>query len=144
MIPIGTNAQMQPFEGYVVAYQGGRHDDKPELFSFENEPNVKFGTVYYVKDTPCEPGMFLPPGFRLINFIFTGRPGAENGFPGEFLLDSDLKQNYETRPLKVRVATFSELEKLENAVRLGTATHFEKFHEGNFDWEKLKQNQFFY
>ena len=114
MDPVNTYKDMQPFAGCVVAYQT-KSSSFSDSFSFDDEPEVKFGTV----------------SNRTVHFRGIGDAEDRTGFwLYEFLKPkSDImhhgmtKSELERHSLTMRAASPDEIDKLRRAIDLGKASH---------------------
>lgn len=127
MNPINTYKDMQPFAGCVVAFQTKSYPF-PDSFSFDDEPEVKFGTVSNMTYRFQASGKAEDrTGYRLYEFL---KPESDSYRTHRGMTKSKLEQH----SLTMRAASQEEINKLRKAIELGKASHCL-----GLDWEKLKE-----
>lgn len=129
MNPVNTYKDMQPYAGCVVAFQTKSHSFS-DSFSFDEKPEVKFGTVSNI--TSRWQGSGDPEdrtGYTLYEFL---KPKSA------IMHHAMTKSSLERDALIMRAASPEEIDKLRSAIDLGTASHCHSSRWG-LEWEKLKE-----
>ena len=129
MNPVNTYKDMQPFAGCIVAYQTKSYSFS-DSFSFDDEPEVKFGTVSNMTSRFQGIGDAEDrTGFMLYEFLKPKSTIMHHGMT---------KSELERHALTMRAASPDEIDKLRSAIDLGKASHCHLSRWG-LDWEKLKE-----
>lgn len=129
MNPVNTYKDMLSFAGCIVAYQTKSYSFS-DSFSFDDKPEVKFGTVSNITSRFQGVGDAEDrTGFMLYEFL---KP--KSAIMHHAMTKSDLERD----SIIMRAASPDEIDRLRSAMDLGKASHCHSSRWG-LDWEKLKE-----